>query len=151
MSVESLQLPLALIGWLFTLVSIAALALSVVLIGALLKSGAHGQRMLSYSFVNDFVLAGIWVLGLAGGIGVLKLAPWGRYLLELFCWALIVLAPLSAATRMYALKQGEHDAPVNWLGAIAGVILVIVPILVICAATIVTLRSPEAQRLFGGN
>jgi hypothetical protein len=150
--VESLQLPLAIVGWLFTLLSAAALALSVMLVVALLKSGERGQQLLSYSFVNDLVLAGIWVIGLAGGIGVLRLQPWGRSLLELFCWALIVLAPLSAATRLYALRQPDPNAPpVNWLRAVAGVTLVLVPILVICAATIVTLRSPEAQRLFSGN
>jgi len=145
---ESLQLPLALIGWLFTLVSIAALALGAMLVGTLLKSGNLGQRMLGYSFWNDLLLAGIWVLGLAGGIGVLQLQPWGRYLLELFCWALIVLAPLSAATRLYALKSGEPEAPVYWLGAIAGVALVIMPILIVCAMTIATLRSPETFKLF---
>ena len=151
MNLDFLLLPLPLIGWLFTLVSLAALALSVVLIGTLLKSGEHGRRLLGYSFINDLMLAVIWILGLIGGIGVLKLAPWGRYLLELFCWALIVLAPLSAASRIYALKSSESGAPpVNWFGAISGVMLVVVPILVICAATIVTLRAPETLRLFGG-
>jgi hypothetical protein len=95
------------------------------------------------------MLAAIWVLGLAGGIGVLRLQPWGRYLVELFCWALIVLALLSAASRLYALKRPDPEAPpANWLGAIAGATLVLVPILAICAATIVTLRSPEAMKSF---
>ena len=91
----------------------------------------------------------IWVLGLAGGVGVLRAEPWGRYLTELFCWALIVLVLLSAATRLYALRQeATQGAPVNWLGAIAGVTLILVPVLAICAATIVTLRSPEAMKAF---
>jgi hypothetical protein len=37
---------------------------------------------------------------------------------------------------------------VNWLGAIAGITLVLIPMLAICAATIVTLRSPEAMKAF---
>src|SRR2546425_491626 len=82
----------------------------------------------------------IWVLGLSGGIGVIRLQPWGRYLLELFCWALIVLLLLSGASRFYALKrENEHGDPVNWLGAIAGITLLLIPVLAICAATIVAL------------
>ncbi|MGB7541239.1 MAG: hypothetical protein WBM28_04385 [Burkholderiales bacterium] len=145
-------LPLPFIGWFFTLVSAAALALGAVLILMLLRSGGIERRYLGYSFWNDLALTGIWVLGLAGGIGVLRLQPWGQYLLELFCWALIVLAPLSAASRLYALKQPDPDAPpVNWLRALGGVTLVLLPIIVICAAAIMTLRSPEARQLFSGN
>src|SRR2546428_504854 len=108
-----------------------------------------GIFVLSYSIWNDLVLAAIWVLGLAGGIGVIRLQPWGRYLLELFCWALIVLLPLSAASRLYALRQPDpRQPPVNWLGAIGGITLILIPVLAICAATIVTLRSPEAMKAF---
>jgi len=90
------ELSLAFIGWFFTLASTGALVLSAALIGTLLKSGDLSRRYLGYSFWNDLVLGAIWVLGLAGGIGVIRLQPWGRYLLELFCWALIVLALLAA-------------------------------------------------------
>jgi len=143
------ELSLAFIGWFFTLASAAALVLSALLIATLLKAGDLSRRYLSYSFWNDLVLGAIWVLGLAGGIGVIRLQPWGRYLLELFCWALIVLVPLSAATRLYALRQPRPDSePVNWVGAIAGVTLILIPVIAICAATIVTLRSPEALKAF---
>lgn len=144
-----MELSLAFIGWCFTLTSAGALALSAALIAMLLKSGDLSRRYLGYSFWNDLVLGAIWVLGLAGGIGVIRLQPWGRYLLELFCWALIVLVLLSAATRLYALKRPEPDAPpVNWLGAIAGLMLIVLPLVAICAATIVTLRSPETLKAF---
>jgi len=143
-----MELPLAFIGWFFTLLSAGALLLAAALIVILWNAGDLQRRYLGYSIWNDLVLAAIWVLGLAGGIGVLRLEPWGRYLTELFCWALIVLALLSAATRLYALKQPDTDAPVNWLGAIAGITLVLIPVLAICAATIVTLRSPEAMKAF---
>jgi hypothetical protein len=145
-----MELPLAFIGWFFTLVSAGALALGGLLVLMLLRAGDLERRYLEYSFWNDMLLAGIWGLGLVGGIGVLRLQPWGRYLLELFCWGLIVLLLLSAATRLYALarERGPEAPPVNWLGAIAGVTLILIPMVAICAATIVTLRSPEALKAF---
>jgi hypothetical protein len=145
-----MDLPLAFIGWFFTLGSALALALGAVLIAMLFRAGGLHRRYLSYSFMNDIVLAAVWVLGLFGGIGVIRLQAWGRYLLELFCWALIVLLLLSAATRVYALRRqpGADAQPVNWLGAAAGITLVLIPVLAICVATIVTLRSPEALKAF---
>src|SRR3977135_3190347 len=140
---------LAFIGGFFTLASAGALALGAALIVMLATAGDLQRRYLSYSIWNDLVLAAIWVLGLAGGIGVIRLQPWGRYLLELFCWALIVLLLLSAASRLYALNPPDPLQPqVNWLGAIGGVTLILIPVLAICAATIVTLRSTEAMKAF---
>ena len=144
-----MDLPLAFIGWFFTLASSGALAFGGLLVTMLVRGGDLERRYLSYSIWNDLVLAAIWVLGLAGGIGVIRLQPWGRYLLELFCWALIVLLLLSAASRLYALKEPDPGKPpVNWLGAIAGITLILIPLLAVCAATIVTLRSPEAMKAF---
>jgi len=144
-----LDLSLAFIGWFFTLTSAAALVLGAALIAMLATAGDLHRRYLSYSIWNDLALVAIWVLGLAGGIGVIRLQPWGRYLLELFCWALIVLLPLSAASRLYALRQpGQGRPPVNWLGAVGGITLILIPLIAICAATIVTLRSPEAMKAF---
>ncbi len=144
-----MDLSLAFIGWFFTLICAGALVLGTALIAIMVRAGDLQRRYLGYSIWNDLMLAAIWVLGLAGGIGVLRLQPWGRYLVELFCWVLIVLALLSAASRLYALKQPGPDAPpVNWLGAIGGITLVLIPLLAICAATIVTLRSPEAMKAF---
>ena len=144
-----MELSIAFIGWFFTLASAGALVLGAALIVIMATAGDLQRRYLGYSIWNDLVLAAIWVLGLAGGIGVLRLEPWGRYLTELFCWALIVLLLLSAASRLYALRQpGPQAPPANWLGAIAGVTLILIPVLAICAATIVTLRSPEALKAF---
>jgi hypothetical protein len=144
-----MELPLVFIGWFFTLTSAAALVFGALLIVMLARAGGPYRRHLSYSFVNDVMLAAVWLLGLSGGIGVIRLQPWGRYLLELFCWALIVLLLLSAATRLYALSRPNPDAPpVNWLGAVAGVTLILVPVVAICVATIVTLRNPETMKLF---
>ena len=144
-----MELSLVFIGWFFTLICAGALLLGAGLIVILANAGDLQRRYLSYSIWNDLVLAAIWVLGLAGGIGVLRLEPWGRYLTELFCWALIVLVLLSAATRLYAFKQeATQDAPANWLGAMAGITLVLIPVLAICAATIVTLRSADGMKVF---
>jgi hypothetical protein len=144
-----MELSLAFIGWFFTLTSVGALVFGGLLVLMLVRAGDLERRYLSYSIWNDLVLAAIWVLGLAGGIGVIRLQPWGRYLLELFCWALIVLLLLSAASRLYALREPQAgQPPVNWLGAIAGITLILIPVLAICAATIVTLRSPEAMKAF---
>ena len=144
-----MELSLAFIGWFFTLASAGALVLGAALTWMLATAGDLQRRYLSYSIWNDLLLAAIWVLGLAGGIGVIRLQPWGRYLLELFCWALIVLLLLSAASRFYALKRPDPgQPPVNWYGAIAGATLILIPVLAICAATIVTLRSTEAMKAF---
>jgi hypothetical protein len=144
-----MELSLAFIGWFFALTSTGALVLGAALIVILATAGDLQRRYLSYSIWNDLVLAAVWALGLAGGIGVIRLQPWGRYLLELFCWALIVLLLLSVASRLYALRQPDPEGqPVSWLGMIAGITLILVPVLAICAATIVTLRSPEAMKAF---
>jgi cell division protein FtsW (lipid II flippase) len=148
---SGMELPLAFIGWFFALFSAAALVLGAVLIFALATAKEGQRNYLTFSFWNDALLAGIWGLGLAGGIGVLRVEAWGRYLLELFCWALIVLVLLSTATRLHALSRPrEGELPVNWVRAIAGATLVVVPIVAICAATIVTLRSPETMQVFRG-
>jgi hypothetical protein len=115
------------------------------------RAGDLHRRYLSYSLVNDLMLAAVWMLGLFGGIGVIRLQPWGRYLLELFCWALIVLLVLAAATRLYSLSRpNPGDPPPNWLGAIAGVTLILIPALAVCGATIFTLRGADALKAFSG-
>src|SRR6266704_2235549 len=137
---RAMELSLAFIGWFFTLICAGALALGAALIAIMARAGDLERRYLSYSIWNDLLLAAIWVLGLVGGI------------VELFCWALIVLAPLSAASRLYAFRRPQPDSkPVNWLGAIAGVTLILIPILTICGATIATLRSPETLKAFSAN
>src|SRR5712691_4933115 len=118
-----MELSLAFIGWFFALTSAGALVLGAALIAMLANAGDLQRRYLSYSIWNDLVLAAIW--------------------------ALIVLLPLSAAFRLYALRQPDPgQPPVNWLGAIGGITLILIPVLAICAATIVTLRSPETMKVF---
>jgi hypothetical protein len=143
-------LPLALVGWIFTLLSAAALIVGAILIMAMHRAGELQRRFLAKTVWNDMLLFAIWVLGLAGGVGVIGLRPWGRDILEFFCWTLIVLLLLSAATRLYAAKARPPEERESWVGAIAGVTLVLIPILVLCGATIYTLRSDVARQAFGG-
>jgi hypothetical protein len=145
-----LSLPLPFIGWFFTIASVLALGLGAVLVMSLHKAGELERRVLSKTVWNDFALFGIWILGLAGGIGVIALKPWGRHILEFFCWTLIVLVALSAATRLYALKRQRTPEPVGWLPGAAGLSVVVIPIVAICAATIVTLRSEAVRQAFSG-
>lgn len=145
-----LSLPLPFIGWFFTIASVLALGLGAVLIMSLHKAGELERRVLSKTAWNDVALFGIWFLGLAGGIGVIALKPWARHILEFFCWTLIVLVALSATTRLYALKRQRTGEPVNWLPAVAGLFVMLIPIVTICAATIVTLRSETVRQAFSG-
>jgi len=140
-------LGLAFIGWFFAGFSALVLVVGAVLIMSLHRSGGLARRQLEKSVVNDAALFGIWIFGLAGGIGVIRLEPWGRDVLEFFCWTLIVLAMLSGGMRLRALKKNATDA-VNWFSAVAGVAIVVVPIVLLCAATIVTLRSEAAIAAF---
>jgi hypothetical protein len=143
-------LPLALVGWLFTLLSGAALVLGAILVMAMHRSGELQRRFLAKTAWNDALLFGIWILGLAGGLGVIELRPWGRHVLEFFCWTLSALMLLSAGTRLYAASRQSREERGSWVGAIAGLTLVAIPILVLCAATIYTLRSDAARHAFGG-
>jgi predicted permease len=140
-------LSLAFIGWFFAGFSGLVLAVGATLIMSLHRSGELVRRHLEKSVVNDAALFGIWIFGLAGGIGVIRLEPWGRDVLEFFCWTLIVLAMLSGGMRLQAIKRVATE-PVNWFSAVAGVAVVVVPIVLLCAGTIITLRSEAAIAVF---
>jgi len=145
-------LSLVFIGWFFTLLSAAALLAGALLMFQLSHTGgAMEKRYLGYSVWNDVGLGVIWGFGLAGGIGILNMQPWGRWLLEIFCWAVIVLILLSAGNRLYAIKAADPEAwPGNRLLAISGAMLVVLPVVAICAAAIYTLRTlPASHPLLG--
>jgi hypothetical protein len=145
-----LQLPLPFVGWLFTIASLLALVVGALLIIAMHRSGELQRRYLAHTVWNDMALFGIWILGLVGAIGVLRLRPWGRDLLEFFCWTLIALVLMSAATRLYALKRLPREERVGWIGAVSGVLVVLIPVIAVCAAALVTLRSEAARAAFTG-
>ena len=135
-------LPLALIGWVFTLASGAALLLGVWMIIGVHRSGNAARRQLESRVLDDIALFGIWILGLAGGIGVLLEKPWSPAVLELFCVTLVVLLVLSGWNRLRAATPPRTLLVVSLL-------LFAVPIIVLCVATVVTLRGDAARAVFG--
>ena len=135
------ELPLPIIGWPYTIVSAAALLLGAYLVAGLHLQGENARGQLAARALEDALLFGIWLLGLAGGIGVLLREPWSGGLLEFFCWVLAVLTLLSAYKRLRAAAPARR-------GALAlSVALFVLPILAVCGATIYTLRGEEAIRL----
>jgi hypothetical protein len=143
-------LPLTLIGWLVTGLSIIALALGALTIIAMHRSGERERQLLARTVLNDALLFGIWILGLAAGIGVLRLETWGRGLMEFFCWVLIPLVIVSALNRILVTKRESEAAGLRmqWMPAIAGVLVIAAPLLFLAGATIHTLRGEAAQQAF---
>jgi hypothetical protein len=143
-------LPLRFIGWFFTLVPAAALAIGAMILYMLFRAGGLARRYAEQSLWNDLNLIAIWTAGMLGGIGVLREKSWALWLLEFFCWVLCVLVIMSGAHRLVALKRAAGETRVNWVTAVAGVIVVALPILALCGATIVTLRSDAAKQALTG-
>ncbi len=136
-------LPLPVIGWLYCVLSVAALAIGAWIIVGVHLAGEDVRKQLVARVLDDSLLFGIWILGLAGGIGVLLEKGWSRPVLELFCWALAVLLVLTCWTRFNAAPR-----PRATLGL--SLALFLVPVLALCAATILTLRSETALRILSG-
>jgi len=99
-----------------------------------MNGGERGRKELASRLLEDLLLYSIWLLGLAGGIGVLVGKGWSRPALELFCWTLMVLVVLSGVRRYRAVP-----APRLMLGI--SLAAFIVPVIAFCIATILTLRS----------
>ena len=138
-------LPLPVIGWLYTIVCSVALLLGAYIIAGLHLQGEDARRQLLRRVVEDAVLFGIWILGLAGGIGVLLAKPWSRALLEFFCWVLTALTLFSAYARLRSPGATRR-------GTLAlSIALFVLPVLAVCGATIYTLRGEEAVRVLGGD
>jgi len=143
-------LSLRFIGWFFTLVPAAALAIGAAILFRLYRADGIARRYAEQSLWNDLNLLAIWTAGMVGGIGVLREMAWSLWLLEFFCWVLCVLVILSVAYRLVALKRAAGETRVNWITAVAGVVVVALPILAFCGATILTLRSDAAKQTLTG-
>jgi hypothetical protein len=126
-------LPLPLVGWMYTVVCAFALLLGAWLIIGVHFSGDEARRQLATRVIDDAVLFGIWILGLAGGIGVLLGKSWSTLVLEFFCWVLIVLVSMTAVSRFRAAAP-----PRIMLGL--SLLLFVIPVLAFCGVTIYTLR-----------
>ena len=126
-------LPLPLIGWMYTVVCAIALLLGAWLIIGVHFSGDEARKQLATRVIDDAILFGIWILGLAGGIGVVLGKSWSTLVLEFFCWVLIVLVSMTAVSRYRAAEP-----PRIMLGL--SLLLFLVPVLAFCGVTIYTLR-----------
>lgn len=136
-------LPLEVVGWLFTVGSAIALLAGTLLTIQMQTAGADARRQLAAHLLDDFMLFSIWLIGLAGGVGVLIGKGWSRTVLELFCWALMVLIVMSAMKRFRA-------APPPRLVLGLSLAIFIAPVIAVCIATILTLRGETALRVLSG-
>jgi hypothetical protein len=142
-------LPLPFIGWFFAIASFAALAIGALLLRHLLRGGTIPPEYQQSRIVGDFALLLVWLIGLASAFGLLNGFSWGRTGLEYFCWVLIALTLLSGGTRLAAYRrhaQGPGLTPRGWVVAVAGVMLVALPLVALCGVTILTLRSDEVRQ-----
>lgn len=127
-------LPLAVIGWLYAVGCGLALALGAWLVIGAHLAGEETRRQLAARVLDDTVLFGIWLMGLAGGVGLLLEKSWSYLMLELFCWVLTVLAAITA------LKHW-HAAPPPRGRLALSLVLFFVPLAALCAASILSLRA----------
>jgi hypothetical protein len=141
-------LPLAFIGWFFAIASFAALAIGVLLLHQLFRSGKIPPEYLQSPIISDFALLVVWFIGLVSAFGLLNGFSWGRTGLEYFCWVLIALTLLSGGTRLASYRrhpQGQRLTPRGWIVAVAGVLLVALPLVALCGVSILTLRSDQVR------
>jgi ribose/xylose/arabinose/galactoside ABC-type transport system permease subunit len=142
-------LPLAFIGWFFAIVSFAALAIGMLLLHQLFRSGKIPPEYLQSRIIGDFALLLVWLIGLVSAFGLLNGFSWARTGLEYFCWVLVALTLLSGGTRLATYlqhPQGQGLTPRGWVVAVAGVMLVALPLVALCGVAILTLRSDEVRQ-----
>jgi hypothetical protein len=137
-------LPLPVIGWIFTIGCTVAVVLGTYLTLSMQKIGGRAKQELSRRLLEDLLLFSIWLLGLAGGIGVLQGKGWSRPALELFCWTLIILITISAMKRFMAMPKPRFLLGLS-LAVFVG------PVIALCIATILTLRSEAAVKQLSGD
>jgi hypothetical protein len=133
-------LSLDLIGWLYSVLCGGALAAGAWIIVAVHLRG--DRAALAARVVDDSVLFGIWLLGLAGGVGVLMGRGWSRPVLELFCWAFSIMLLLNAWSRWRAAPPPRGQLALS-------LALFVIPVLAVVGATVLTLRSETALRALG--
>ena len=146
MDIQPISLPF--LGWFFLVVSGLVLMLGLFLFRFLQVNGKLKQRYEDYSLWNDIFLLGIWIIGFVGGLGVVNGKALGGTLLEYFSYVMIVLVIVNSLTRIKLMKQ-QHagkpgSGPFSWPAAIAGALVVIVPVVAMCLGAIYTLHGDAA-------
>jgi hypothetical protein len=117
----------------YTLVCTIALLAGAWLVIGVHFSGREARKQLASRVIDDVVLFGIWIFGLAGGIGLILGKSWSSVVLEFFCWVLMVLVTMTAVSRFRAAQPPRVTLALS-LG------LFVLPVLAFCGATIYTLR-----------
>lgn len=142
-------LPLELVGWVFAVVSFAALGLGLILLLLLYRSGKIPEDYLQTRLANEVALMIVWGIGLVSSAGLLYGVSWSRTWLEYFCWVLIVLTLMSCGTRLAATYRNTKGLKGSaWVMAFSAVLLVAMPIVAVCGVSIHTLRSDAALSRF---
>jgi len=136
-------LPLSVVGWLYAAGCGIAIVLGTWVTIGVYRIGEAGRRALAARLLDDMLLYSIWLVGMAGGVGVLVGKAWSRWVLELFCWVLIMLASMSAYGRWRA-----KPPPRGLL--LLSLTLFLAPLIIVCVATILTLRGETALRVLVG-
>lgn len=137
------ELPLPVIGWLFAVVCALALGAGIWVIVGLHYSGTDARKHLASRVVDDTILFGIWILGLAGSVGLLLGKSWSPVALQLFCWTLMALVVISSWQRLRAAPKPRTMVTVSLL-------MFVVPIVTFCVASIMTLRNQAMVAPLGG-
>ena len=138
------------LGWFYSIACGAAIIVGIAILMFLYVRGQVPTRYKDYSIWNDVMMLVIWAIGLGGAIGVLQRSQWGQFLLQLFCWMLIALSVLSGTTRLLTLRKvAPHISRQEWKLTLIGVTLIVLPIVLFCVATILSLRTEEARQAFG--
>ncbi|OGA00218.1 MAG: hypothetical protein A3H35_03230 [Betaproteobacteria bacterium RIFCSPLOWO2_02_FULL_62_17] len=138
------------IGWFYATACGLAVLFGLGVFAVHYVRGQLKERYKDYNILNDVMLLMIWVIGFGGAIGVIDRSQWGQFLLQLFCWMLIALVVLSAASRMYTVyKLGQGVTRREWMHILVGMTLFVVPIVLFCVATILSLRTDIARVAFG--
>ena len=138
------------IGWFYATACGIVILFGLAVFAMLYVRGQIKERYKDYNILNDVMLLMIWVIGFGGAIGVIDRSQWGQFLLQLFCWMLIALVVLSSASRMYTVyKLGQGVTRREWMQIFVGMTLFVVPIILFCVATILSLRTDAARVAFG--
>ncbi len=146
------ELSIIFIGWFFSAISLVVLTVGGMMLMHLYKTGRLSGAYLQERGAQEIVLIAIWLVGLAAGAGVIYHHGWSQWLLEYFCWVLIVLVVLSGSTRMANLKKDVPDISRRaFFNSLLGVLMFVLPVVLFCAATIFSLRGDEAREHFNPN
>lgn len=136
------ELPLAVIGWLFAVVSGIALAVGIWMIVGLHFSGPDARKHLASRVLDDSLLFGIWILGLAGSVGLLMGKSWSPAVMQFFCYTLMALVLISSWQRLRAAPRPRTMFTISLL-------MFVVPIVLVCVASILSLRNEAVLGTLG--